>query len=100
MNKREAYFGIVILFFVLLGGWEYQKYMNNKVSMSEPLQRIKEMIEKVDSHIYKIKIHDTNKNKDYIVSDSDDIEEFSTVFNSLKGTIVNTNKKRSSYGGL
>ncbi|WP_317944485.1 hypothetical protein [Sporosarcina saromensis] len=61
--------------------------------MSEPLESIKKLIEKNDSHIYEINIHDTNENKDYIVRDIDDIEEFTSVFNSLKDTIVTTNKK-------
>lgn len=89
-RKRTVYIIILSVLILLFSGWQYQKYINNKISLSEILSEIEDNLKKEDSEIYKILVNDIAENKSYNILN---IEEFTSIFNNLEGTILNTNKK-------
>lgn len=99
MNKRRIYFGVIIFLIVVLSVWQYQKYMNNKIPMNEKLQEIDKIIKKEDREIFKLVITDVIKQdtvediKTYTIQDKEEIEDFTALFDNLKETTLNTNKK-------
>lgn len=89
-RKRIIYSAIIIILIFLFCSWQYQKYMSNKISMSEKLQEIDNIIKKENSKIFKIVVYDVIEDEFYRIQD---IEKFTSIFDNLKGTTLNTNKK-------
>jgi hypothetical protein len=89
-RKQLIFYSLIIVLLIIFCSWQYQKYKNNEILMSDTLQAIDNNIKKTDSKIYKVIVYDKVQTQKYSIQN---IEEFTSIIDNFDEAILNMNKK-------